>query len=116
MHVIRAEVAIKDQERQQGLMFREKMGTNDGMLFVFDSPLRICMWMKDTLIPLSVAFLDQDGRILNIEDMTPKSLQSHCAKDLASYALEMNKGWFKDKNIKPGTKLGGLPALPNSKR
>lgn len=115
MHVVRAEVAARDQDRQQGLMFREKMGRNEGMLFIFDQPQKICMWMKNTLLPLSVAFLDQKARIINIEDMTPHSLDSHCAKQPAYYALEMNRGWFREKNIKPGMGIGGVP-LPADKR
>src|SRR5690242_6944308 len=71
MHMIKAEVAARDSERQQGLMFREKMGVNEGMVFLFEAPAGICMWMKNTLIPLSVAFLDDKGKIINIEDMQP---------------------------------------------
>lgn len=109
MHVIQAEVAAREAERQQGLMYRRVMGPNEGMVFLFDAPAGVCMWMKNTYLPLSVAFLDKDGKILNIEDMQPESLDSHCAKGLASYALEMNLGWFKRKNIKAGSKIGGLP-------
>jgi uncharacterized protein len=109
MHVIRAEVAARDQDRQQGLMFREKMEPNEGMLFVFEQPQQVCMWMKNTLLPLSVAFLDNAGRIINIEDMKPQTLDSHCARKPARYALEMNQGWFRQKNVKPGTALAGLP-------
>ena len=108
MHVVRAEVAAREQDRQKGLMFREKMGTNEGMLFVFDQPGRVCMWMKNTPLPLSVAFLDDDARIINIEDMVPHSLDSHCARQPARYALEMNRGWFKQRNIKPGIGIAGI--------
>jgi uncharacterized membrane protein (UPF0127 family) len=111
MYVIQAEVAAKDAERQQGLMYRRVMGANEGMVFLFDRPATVCMWMKNTFIPLSVAFLDRDGKILNIEDMEPLNEKSHCAKGPASYALEMNKGWFRQKNIKPGSEIGGLPPL-----
>jgi uncharacterized membrane protein (UPF0127 family) len=109
MHLIQAEVAQTEAERQQGLMFREHMQTNEGMIFLFGQPAGICMWMKNTLIPLSVAFLDKEGTIINIEDMKPKTLNSHCATKPASYALEMNAGWFKQRNIKPGMKIQGLP-------
>ncbi|KRB73428.1 DUF192 domain-containing protein [Noviherbaspirillum sp. Root189] len=109
MHVIKAEVAARDAERQQGLMNREKMGANEGMVFLFDAPAGVCMWMKNTLIPLSVAFIDESGKIVNIEDMQPQTTDSHCAKKPVRYALEMNQGWFKQKNIKPGTKIEGLP-------
>jgi uncharacterized protein len=109
IHVIKAEVAATDTQRQQGLMFREKMGQNEGMVFVFEAPASVCMWMKNTLLPLSVAFIDQEGKIVNIEDMKPSTTDSHCAKRLVRYALEMNQGWFKQKNIKHGTVIEGLP-------
>lgn len=109
IHLIKAEVAATEANRQQGLMFRDRMGQNEGMVFVFDGPATVCMWMKNTLIPLSVAFIDGSGKIINIEDMQPHSTESHCAKKPASYALEMNQGWFKQKNIKPGTAIDGLP-------
>ncbi|RJG06747.1 DUF192 domain-containing protein [Noviherbaspirillum cavernae] len=109
IHVIKAEVAAKDTERQQGLMFREKLGTNEGMVFLFDAPAGVCMWMKNTLIPLSVAFIDESGKIINIEDMQPQTADSHCAKKPVRYALEMNRGWFRQKNIKPGSTIEGLP-------
>ncbi len=109
MHVIKAEVAATQAQHQQGLMFREKMGANEGMVFLFDEPAAICMWMKNTLLPLSVAFIDEKGKIVNIEDMKPQTLESHCAKKPVRYALEMNKGWFKHKNIMPGSVIEGLP-------
>lgn len=108
IHLIRAEVAANDQDRQRGLMYREKMGTNEGMLFVFDQPQKVCMWMKNTPLPLSVAFLDEEARIINIEDMAPQTLDSHCADKPARYALEMNKGWFRQKSIKAGAVIGGI--------
>ncbi len=109
IHVIRAEVAATEAQRQQGLMYREKMGTNEGMLFLFGAPAGVCMWMKNTLIPLSVAFIDETGKIVNIEDMEPQTLDSHCAKKPVMYALEMNRGWFKQRNIRPGSVIDGLP-------
>jgi len=109
MHVIQAELVANDRDRQQGLMFREKMGSNEGMVFVFDAPATVCMWMKNTPLPLSVAFIDESGKIVNIEDMKPQTTESHCAKKPIRYALEMNQGWFKQKNIKPGSAIGGLP-------
>ncbi len=111
MHMIKAEVAATDPARQQGLMFREKMANNAGMIFVFDQTNPQCMWMKNTLLPLSVAFLDAEGKIINIEDMQPQKLDSHCSAKPAKYALEMNLGWFKQKNIKPGMSIGGLTGL-----
>ena len=109
MHVIKAEIAATDAERQQGLMYRKKMAVNEGMIFVFEQPASVCMWMKNTPLPLSVAFIDDNGKIINIEDMTPQTTQSHCAAKSVSYALEMNQGWFKQKNIKPGIVIEGLP-------
>ncbi|MET0962920.1 MAG: DUF192 domain-containing protein [Noviherbaspirillum sp.] len=109
MHVIQAEVAATEAQRQQGLMFREKLGPNAGMVFLFGQPAQVCMWMKNTPLPLSVAFLDERGKILNIEDMQPQTTNSHCAAGPAAFALEMNKGWFAQKNIKPGASIAGLP-------
>ena len=113
VHLIKAEVAASGPEREQGLMFREKMASNAGMVFVFDAPATQCMWMKNTLLPLSVAFIEADGKIANIEDMQPQTLDSHCSKKgtPVMYALEMNLGWFKQKNIKPGSKIENLPPL-----
>ena len=111
MHLIKAEVASIQPQREQGLMFRNKMALNSGMVFVFDAPSRQCMWMKNTLLPLSVAFIDAEGKIVNIEDMQPQTLDSHCSRKPVAYALEMNLGWFKQKNIKPGMPIGNLPPL-----
>ncbi len=109
IYIIKAEVADNEPKREQGLMFREKMAVNEGMVFVFDSAAQVCMWMKNTVLPLSVAFLDDNGVIINIEDMKPQTLDSHCGKKPVRYALEMNLGWFKQKNIKPGSVIEGLP-------
>ena len=111
MHRIRAEVASDMGSRMQGLMYRKAMAQNAGMVFVFDEDAAHCMWMKNTLIPLSVAFVDQSGEIINIADMQPQTEQSHCAARPARYALEMNKGWFAQRGIRPGAKLGGLEKL-----
>jgi uncharacterized protein len=109
MHLIKAEVAKTDAHRMRGLMFREQLGANEGMLFVYEQPAVHCMWMKNTLIPLSVAFMDAQGTIINIEDMQPQKLDSHCAQKPAAFSLEMNQGWFKQRGLKPGMKIGGLP-------
>lgn len=109
IHVIQAEAAASPAQREQGLMYREKMGLNEGMVFLFGAPTTVCMWMKNTLIPLSVAFIDEQGKIVNIADMQPHSTESHCGSKAVKYALEMNQGWFKQKNIKPGTQVDGLP-------
>lgn len=109
MHVIRAEVAADYSTRGRGLMHRKSLAPNAGMLFVFDGPAIHCMWMKNTYIPLSVAFLDEKGAIINIADMQPHSEQSHCAARPALYALEMERGWFAQRGIKAGARLGGIP-------
>jgi len=109
VHLIKAEVAVSDEQRAQGLMFREKMAPNEGMVFRFPETRHICMWMKNTLLPLSVAFIDEKGRIINIEDMQPQTLNAHCAKKPARFALEMNQGWFRQKNIRSGLQVTGLP-------
>ena len=111
MHVIQAEVAATDAERQQGLMFREKMANNEGMLFIFPRLNGVCMWMKNTLLPLSVAFIDDTGAIVNIEDMKPQTTESHCADKDVRFALEMNLGWFKQKGFKAGSHIDGIPGL-----
>jgi uncharacterized membrane protein (UPF0127 family) len=109
INLIKAEVASTPDEREQGLMFRERMGQNEGMVFLFAAPETVCMWMKNTLIPLAVAFMDENGKIVNIEEMKAQTLDSHCAKKAVPYALEMNSEWFKQKNIKPGVTIEGLP-------
>jgi uncharacterized membrane protein (UPF0127 family) len=111
MHLIRAEVAADYSTRGRGLMFRKSLAPNGGMLFIFDAADIHCMWMKNTYIPLSVAFLDAQGKVINIADMQPHSEQSHCAARPALYALEMTRGWFAERGVKPGMKLGGLDRL-----
>jgi uncharacterized membrane protein (UPF0127 family) len=111
-HRIEAEVAANDQNRQLGLMNRKAMAVQHGMLFVFPQDNTHCMWMRNTLLPLSVAFLDDEGKIINIEDMQPQTEDNHCARRPARYALEMNLGWFTQRGIKPGVKLGGLDKAP----
>jgi uncharacterized protein len=111
MHLIRAEVAADMATRSRGLMFRKSLAPNAGMVFVFDDASLHCMWMKNTYIPLSVAFVDESGVIINIEDMAPQTEDTHCARRPARYALEMDRGWFASRGIKPGTKLGGLEKL-----
>jgi len=111
IHLITAEVAATDPQRARGLMFRERLAPNHGMLFVFDAKAVQCMWMRNTLIPLSVAFIDDDGSIVNIEDMQPKTENSHCATKPVRYALEMELGWFAKRGLKGGARIGGLPAV-----
>ena len=109
MYRIRAEVVADYATRARGLMHRKSLPSNAGMLFVFDDHAVHCMWMKNTLIPLSVAFIDDRGVIVNIADMEPHSEASHCAAQPVKYALEMNRGWFAARGIKPGARLGGVP-------
>ena len=111
-HKLIAEVAATNPERMQGLMHRRMMPENRGMLFVFTDVSRHAMWMENTFIPLSVAFIDGDGVITNIEDMKPHTRDSHPATKPVRYALEMNVGWFAKRGIKPGAKLEGLEKAP----
>jgi uncharacterized protein len=112
INVIRAEVAYTFPSRAEGLMHRQSMGTNQGMLFVFTELDKHCMWMKNTLIPLAVAFIDEKGAILNVEEMAPQTENSHCASGPARYALEMNKEWFKRHGLGAGTKIQGIERAP----
>jgi hypothetical protein len=109
MHNIRAEVAATPLQTQTGMMFRSEMAQHEGMLFVFDGLQRRCFWMKNTLLPLSIAFIADDGRIVNLADMQPQSQESHCSAEPVRFALEMNQGWFAKRGIKPGFKLKGPP-------
>lgn len=109
MYAIQAEVAATPEQRERGLMYRKSMPANAGMLFIFDEKAGHCFWMKNTDLPLSIAFLADDGSIVNIEDMAPQTEDNHCPRAAVRYALEMNKGWFAQKGIKPGARIGGLP-------
>jgi len=111
MHVIQAEVADDQTKRMQGLMYRKQIIDNDGMVFVFDQADRHCMWMKNTQVPLSVAFIDPQGTIVNIAQMEPFSEVSHCAQAPAKFALEMRQNWFKQKGIGEGFNIKGLATL-----
>ncbi len=109
MQNITAEVAMTDRERAIGLMHRTKMGTHEGMLFVFERPGVQRFWMKNTLIPLAIAFVDDDGTIVNTDEMKPQTLDSHCSDRPVRYVLEMNTGWFKKRGMGAGSKLTGQP-------
>lgn len=109
MHNIVAMVAQTPEQRAVGLMHRREMATHEGMLFVFEQPATQCFWMKNTLLPLSIAFLADDGTIVNLADMQPQSLDAHCSVKPVRYALEMNQGWFARRAIKPGFRLAGGP-------
>ena len=108
LHRITVEVAETEAAMRQGLMFRKSLGKNEGMLFRYPAPRRLCMWMKNTLIPLSVAFIDAQGRIVNLAQMKPQTLQAHCAAEPVPYALEMRQGWFREKGIGPGSVIEGV--------
>lgn len=109
MHLIQAELAVTPRQQQIGMMFRRSMGPNEGMLFVNDYSEQRCFWMRNTLIPLSIAFIADDGRIVNVAEMKPQSDDSHCSTEPVRYALEMNAGWFAKRGLKPGTRLRGGP-------
>ena len=112
MYRIEAEVANTGPSRMIGLMQREYMPPQHGMLFVFDADARHCMWMKNTLIPLSVAFLDVGGKIINVEEMEPQTENNHCAARPARFALEMNTAWFRKRGLGPGAAIGGIERAP----
>ncbi len=109
MYRIQAEVAHTPQTLQRGLMHRTELGQQQGMLFLFGARGTQCMWMRNTLIPLSVAFLRDDGTIVNVAEMQPRTEDSHCSSEPVAAALEMNAGWFDQRGIKPGARIQGLP-------
>ncbi len=109
MHVIQAELASTPMQQMIGMMGRRSMGANEGMLFVYDQPDRLCFWMRNTLIPLSIAFLADDGRIVHLADMKPLDETSHCSTEPVRFALEMNQGWFSKRGMKKGDRLRGAP-------
>lgn len=109
MHQIDAQVASTHDQRMTGLMHRKEMPQHEGMLFVFEQPSQQCFWMKNTLLPLSIAFVADDGTIVNVDEMKPQTLDSHCSAKPVRYVLEMNTGWFSKKGIKAGDKLAGPP-------
>ena len=107
MHVLDVQLAQTAEQRQIGLMWRKEMPQHEGMLFVFEQPATQCFWMRNTLIPLSAAFVADDGSIVNIADMKPQSDDSHCSEKPVRFVLEMNQGWFAKRQLKAGYKLGG---------
>lgn len=112
---IRAEIAATDETRQKGLMFREKMAPNTGMLFVFPDIAYHAMWMRNTPLPLAVAFMDDAGKIVSIHEMLPFTETTHQAAGPARYALEMNSEWFKRNQVKAGDTIKGLDRAPKPK-
>ena len=109
---IDAQIAQTPQQRQIGLMFRKEMPTHEGMLFIFDEPQKQCFWMKNTLLPLTAAFVDDEGVIVNTADMQPRSTDSHCSDKPVRFVLEMNQGWFAKKKIGKGYKLKSAVFAP----
>lgn len=111
MHHIEADLAATPSSRSSGLMYRKYMPAQHGMLFVFPIAEKHCMWMKNTFLPLSVAFLDDQGSIINVEEMEPQTEENHCAVKSARYALEMTAGWFKSRGLNTGFKIKGVSEL-----
>jgi uncharacterized membrane protein (UPF0127 family) len=109
IHQIDTHVAMTPEQHAVGLMYRKDMPQHEGMLFVFQNPTKQCFWMKNTDLPLTAAFVADDGTIVNLEDMKPQTTDSHCSTKPVRYVLEMNQGWFVKKGLKPGSKLGGRP-------
>ena len=109
MHVIHTELAITPDQQATGMMFRRGMGGNDGMLFVNEDSGMRCFWMHNTLVPLTIAFVAEDGTIVNLADMAPRTDDSHCSAKPVRYALEVPLGWFAKRGLKAGLKLRGGP-------
>ena len=112
MYRIDTQLAITPQQREIGLMFRKEMPVQEGMLFVFEQPATQCFWMKNTILPLTAAFVADDGTIVNLADMKPMTEDSHCSAKPVRYVLEMNVGWFDKRGIKAGARLSGRPFTP----
>jgi hypothetical protein len=109
MHTIKAELAVTPEQQMTGMMFRKQMSGNEGMLFVNEERSQRCFWMKNTLVPLTIAFIGDDGTIVNLADMQPHDERSHCSKAEVRFALEMPQGWFDKRGIKAGFRLAGPP-------
>lgn len=107
MHLIQVQVASTDRQREIGLMWRKEMPVQEGMLFVFEQPAGQCFWMRNTLIPLTAAFIADDGTIVNLADMQPQNDTSHCSGQPVRFVLEMNQGWFTKRGIRAGQKISG---------
>jgi hypothetical protein len=112
MYQIDTQVAQTPEQRSIGLMFRTDMPAHEGMLFVFEQPATQCFWMKNTLIPLTAAFVAEDGTIVNLADMKPQTTDSHCSTKPVRFVLEMNQGWFAKRGLKAGSKLTGVVFKP----
>ena len=106
---ISAQVAVTQEQQATGLMYRREMPQAEGMLFVFRKPSKLCFWMKNTVLPLTAAFIADNGTLVNMEDMEPQTTNSHCSLKPVRYVLEMNQGWFAKRGLRPGSRLGGAP-------
>jgi uncharacterized membrane protein (UPF0127 family) len=113
IHQIDTQLAVTPDQHATGLMFRKDMPQHEGMLFVFSEPRQQCFWMKNTLLPLTAAFVADDGTIVNLEDMKPQTTESHCSKKPVRFVLEMNQGWFAKKGVKAGARISGKPFVPS---
>jgi len=114
-HKLTAEIVTTPEQRALGLMNRFSLKPDHGMLFVFERPEPLGFWMKNTYIPLSIAFIGAEGRIVNIEDMKPQTEETHWSKGPALYALEMRKGWFSERGIGPGAAVTGMPQVKSAR-
>ena len=112
MHQIDTQVAQTSDQRSMGLMFRKEMPQHEGMLFVFEQPAKQCFWMKNTFLPLTAAFVSDDGTIVNLVDMKPQTTDSHCSEKPVRFVLEMNQGWFAKKGLKAGSRVSGVAFKP----
>ncbi len=108
-HLITAQLALTPRQQQKGLMFRRSMRVDEGMLFVFQEAAIKCFWMMNTYLPLTLAFIEQDGSIVSLHDMHPRSFRSNCSTRPVRYVLEMNQGWFAERGVKVGARLSGQP-------
>ncbi|HUO44331.1 MAG TPA: DUF192 domain-containing protein [Burkholderiales bacterium] len=111
-HRLTVEVASRPQQLERGLMYRRMLPENRGMLFVFDAPQALNFWMKNTYLPLSIAFIGANGVIVNIDDMKPQTTRIHSSSAPAKFALEVNQGWFRRNHIEPGAHVGNLAQIP----
>jgi uncharacterized membrane protein (UPF0127 family) len=112
-HRIDARVARTEEDRATGLMFREELAPDEGMLFVHDAPIDANFWMKDTPLDLSIAFVDDEGRIVNVAEMDAHDLEGASSLRPVRFVLEMSTGWFTERGIGPGAVLDGLPLPTN---
>lgn len=109
LHKITAEIASTEAHRQQGLMYRNFLPTDEGMLFIFETTATHCFWMRNTKIPLAIAFIGNDGVITNIEEMKAMTETNHCPSKPIRFALEMNQAWFTKNGISAGNTVSGIP-------